>query len=574
VNVDVEPRATASRPRPWWSAPLAVLAVLGLLVGLASCAQDQSGSGPVGGPGSTVFQATLDKEASAGTPQPGGQLAFGLAAETNGWNPYVGQWVGSSYIVGGSIFDPLTAIDPDDKPRPYLAESLTPNADFTEWKIKLRSGISFHNGEKLDAEAVRLNLQTGKTSGLTAQAFVPVTSIDVVDPLTVSVKTSQPWSTFPYALATQAGYMAAPAQLNAPQDVSLAQPIGTGPFVFDTWVRDNSLKVRKNPNYWQRGFPYLDGIEFKVVSDIQGRGAALESGSVDVIELGTPDALLKYQDLAKAGEFQMYTDADGETDETIIALNTSKPPFDDPLAREALATGLDQQELSETSYRGAFPGAWGPFSEGSSSYISKEEAGYPKYDPARARELVEQYKAKHDGQPLKFTALIPPDPVYSAIAQGLQQKAKEFGVEVELQAIEQTQLITRVLGGDYQASGFVLFSSPTLERGYVFIATEPQPQGISLNFTRNLNPNVKAAMDEARATDDPAKQRDAYKKVQKELAKDLDKIFLVHNVGAIVYRNNVHGVRNTHFPDTDVPAYGGWATSPFLTATWKSPASG
>ncbi len=564
VNVD-----TDGRRRSRWTATLGMVAAVALVAVTASCNKDTGG-----GDGATVgstFQPSLDKEYSAGTPRPGGQLSFGLAAETSGWNPYKGQWASSAYIVGGTVFDPLAAIDPQGNGKPYLAERFDHNADFTQWTIKLRPGISFHNAQKLDAEAVRLNLQTGRDQGLTKPAFAPVKSLIVTDPLTLTVEMNTPWSTFPLGLATQAGYMAAPEQLNDPEG-GQAHPIGTGPFIFQSWNRDNTLKVRRNATYWQANqMPYLESIEFRVLADIQGRGQALDSGSVDAMEIATPDALLKYQDGAKKGDYQMYTDVNGETDETIIALNTSKPPFNDPIARQALAAGLDQRELSETSYRSAFPGAWGPFAETSPNYITPQEAGYPKYDPVEARRLVEEYKTKHPGEELKFTALIPPDPVYSEIAQALQQRAKEFGVEVELQQIEQAALINRVLGGDYQASGFVLWSAPTLERGYIFLATDPQ-DGISLNYTRNANPRIKAAMDEARTTDDPAKQKEAYNKVQKELAIDLDKIFLVHNVGAVVYRNNVHGVRNTKFPDTDIPAYAGWYTTPFLTRIWKDQA--
>ncbi|MBI2706580.1 MAG: ABC transporter substrate-binding protein [Actinobacteria bacterium] len=550
------------------SAVLAVFTLMGLAALSFGCAKDPT-TAESSSPGSTAFQAATDREASAGPPQPGGQLSFGLAAETSGWNPYIGQWAGSAYFVANTIFDPLAAIDPQGAAKPYLAEAFTPNADFTQWTIKLRPGINFHNGTKLDAEAVRQNLQTGRDSGLTKLVFETVVSLDPVDNLTLVVKMSKPWSTFPLTLAAQPGYMAAPEQL-ADSANGQANPIGTGPFVFNSWVRDSSLKVRKNPTYWQEGkLPYLDAVEFKVLTDIQGRTAALESGAVDAIEVATPEPLLKYQELARNGDYQMFTDAGLDTDETIIALNTTQPPFNDPIAREAIATGLDQRDLSDTSYSGAFPPAWGPFAEGSRNYLSPEEAGYPKYDPARARQLVEEYKAKNPGQELRFTALIPPEPTYQRIAQALQQRAKEFGVQVDLQAVEQTKLITDVLGGNYQASGFVLFSTPGLDRGYVFIATDPTP-GLSLNFTRYLNPNIKKAMDDARATDDPAKQAEAYKTVQKEMAKDLDKIFLVHNVGAVVYRNNVHGVRNTKFPGTDIPAYAGFATTPFFTATWKS----
>lgn len=557
--------------RSRWFGPIGLVLVAGLLAFAVGCSKDA----PPGADSSTgsTFQQAVDKEASAGTPQTGGQLNFGLAAETSGWNPYIGQWAGSAYIVANAIFDPLAGIDPQGDAKPYLAESFTPNADFTEWKIKLRPGINFHNGAKLDAEAVRTNLQTGRDSGLTKPVFETVTGLTVVDDLTLSVTMSKPWSTFPITLAAQPGYMAAPSQL-ADTANGQSNPVGTGPFVFNSWTRDSTLKVRKNPTYWQKDRPYLDAIEFKVLTDIQGRGAALDSGAVDAIEIGLPEPLLRYQERAQAGEFQMFTDTDTDTDETIIALNTTKPPFNDPIAREAIATGLDQRDLSETSYKGAFPAAWGPFKENSPNYLSPEAAGYPKYDPERAKQLVQQYKTNHPGEELKFTALIPPDPQYSAIAQALQQRAKEFGVTVDLAAVEQTTLITRVLGGDYQASGFVLFSTPSLDRGYVFIATEPAAQGLSLNFTRYLNPNIKKAMDDARSTADKGKQAEAYKTVQKEMAKDLDKIFLVHNVGSIVYRNNVHGVRATTFPGTNIPAYAGFSTTPFSTSTWKDQNAG
>ena len=109
------------------------------------------------------------------------------------------------------------------------------------------------------------------------------------------------------------------------------------------------------------------------------------------MEVATPDTLLKYQDLASKGDFQIITNAEQETDETVIALNTTKEPFNDPLARQALAYGLDQNELSQISYQGAFPGAAGNFVEGSPYYISKQEAGYPEYNPDKAKQLVAEY---------------------------------------------------------------------------------------------------------------------------------------------------------------------------------------
>jgi ABC-type transport system substrate-binding protein len=552
---------------------VATVAAVGILA--ASCARDESSGS--GGNGSGATASTLarsqDREATAGAPQPGGTLNFGLAAETDSWNPYIGQWAGSAYLVANSIFDPLAAVDQSGTIKPYLADSFTPNADFTEWTIKLRPGITFQNGEKLDATAVKTNLDTGRNSGLTKPVFETVTSIDVVDDLTLSIKVSKPWSTFPSTLAAQPGYMAAPAQLADPTH-SQDQPIGTGPFVFVNWQRDSELNVRKNPNYWKKdneghSLPYLDNISFKVLSDTTSRGQALDAGSIDAMEIATPDTILKYNDKAKNGDVQMITTANTQSDTTIIALNTTKPPFDDPIARQAIVAGISQQDLAETSYSNAFPPAESPFPTNSPAYLSRADAGYPPYDPAKAKELVQQYSANHGGAQLEFDALIPPDPQYAAIAQALQQQGQEAGMKINLVKLEQTQLIGKVLTGDYQASGFVLYGSPTFDRAYVFIATMPTP-GLTLNFTRNYDQQLTDAMDAARATDDPAKQAEDWKTVQRRMGADLDKVFLVQNVSAIAYRNNVYGFLTNKFPGSDAVAVAPSLGSPFETAVWKS----
>lgn len=542
---------------PWSTAVLAVA-----LAAAACGGNDSEGSSD------TTLAADLTTEDDAGPPQSGGSIAFGLLGETNNWNPYEGQWASSAYIVGNAIFDPLTAINSDGDTEPYLAESVTSNDDFTEWTIKLRPGIEFHNDEVLDAAALETNLETGQTSGLTAVVFSAVSDIEQVDDLTVKVTMRTPWSTFPQTLSAQPGYIAAPAMLTS--EDGPRNPVGTGPFIFENWVVDATLDVTRNENYWRDGFPYLDSIQFQVLADTQSRTQSLKSGSVDVIQVGTPEQIIDFQELGKEGEYQSYTDVGREVDETIIALNTEVEPFNDPVARQAIATGIDQDVLAETSFLGALPGARGPFTPESPFYVAPDELGYPEYDLARAQELVEEYKSTHDGETIRFTALVPTDPTYQSIAQALQVTAAEAGIEVEIQAMEQTQLITRVLTGDYEAAGFILFSSPTFDRAYPFIATQSAPYpAISLNFTRNDNQAITDAMDEARTTDDPTEQLDAYRKVQEEMASDLDRIFLVHNVGGVAYTNKVHGFLQSTFPDTEEEATPGYGIgAPFTYTVW------
>jgi peptide/nickel transport system substrate-binding protein len=497
-----------------------------------------------------------------------------LAAETDSYSPYASAWSSSAYEVASAIYDPLAAVDDKGVSHPYLAQDFMPNEDFTQWTIKLRAGISFHNGEPLDAAAVKKNIDAARKGVLTSQALTALQDVVVLDPSSVLVKMSRPWSTFPAALSVQVGFMAAPAMLDDPAGTA-ARPIGTGPFVFQDRQRDAYVTTKRNPNYWRKAddgtqLPYLDAAVFKVLPDASSRRQALAAGDVDAIMDLTPDGLTAAIKASENGETQLITDADQETDETIIGFNTTKLPFSDPVARQALAYGIDQQQLSTTVYGGVFPGAWGMFEQSSPYYIAKKEAGYPEHDASKARQLAEQYQAAH-GMPLEFSTLIPPDPQYLAIAQAFQAQAADFGVKVNVQAVEQTQLLSKVIvAGDYEATWFTLWSSPSPDRSYLFLALPPAATGLSLNFSRFDDPTIRDALDRFRSTTNQQTRFETIKVEQQSLAKNLQVLFIVHSHAGFEYSNRAHGLRSTFFPGTDRQAYSPYVTTPFLTTAWKS----
>ncbi len=540
------------------------------LLAAGSCSK---GTGTEGsGPGASVAPAgavARTNDDTAGDPKPGGKLVYGLGAETDGWNPWHNRFAGSSYTVANTFYDLLFMYDPAGEPQPYLAEKAVSSADFKEWTITLRPGVSFHNAEKLDAAAVKANWEVGRTSPLVGAAFSGIKEITGAEgSLEVKVTMNQPWSTFLHTLTAQLGYLTAPSRLAADGGKATAvsrDPIGTGPFKFDSWVDDNVLKVSRAPNYWRKEHPaYLDSIDFRIIADQSGRTASLLAGDLDVMETSDPQALIKFR-AESPQTYQYFTNQSSDADETFIGLNTSKPPFNDPLARQILAYGVDTASLSASAYQSEFSPARGPFQQGSPKFV---ETDYPRYDIAKAQTLHEEYKKKSGGIPLKFSALIPPGIEYQAIAQSLQAQALESGIEVTIVGIEQTQLILKVLSGDYEATGFILFGSPSLDREYVFIASPPVASpGISLNFTRNKNDTLIKAMDDARATSDVEKQRGLYGIVQKEMAKDLAFIFLVHNRSAVVATKNVHGLTKPTLPGGK-PAQ--ISLLPTLYEVWKS----
>jgi peptide/nickel transport system substrate-binding protein len=510
--------------------------------------------------------------AEPGPVRPGGTLTVDLSAETDSFNPFKGTWSIASYEVANAVFEPLAAIDAQGIARPYLAESIMATADFMKWTITARPGVTFQNGEKFDAVALKKNLDTARTVGLATQIFAAVSSIDIVSDRAVAVTMSTPWATFPATLAMQSGYMAAPAMLDDPAGIN-ANPIGTGPFAVQLRQRDSFIRTRKNPNYWRSDatgtrLPYLDGVDFNVVPDATSRTSTLAAGKIDAVDIETADALKAQTDAARQDRMQLITTDGTENDETVLALNTSRPPFDDPVARQALAYAIDQPKLATSAYHDAFPGAWGMFEPGSAYYISKQEAGYPEPDAGRAQQLAHQYQATH-GQPIEFSVLTPPDPQYLTLGQGIQEQLAAVGIKVDLQSIEQTQLIrTVIVTGDFQAAGFVLRSAPTPDQSYVFLATKPNAKGLSLNFSRLDQPQLTAAMNAFRAASDPQSRIDAVTKVQKQLARNLPLIFLLHARSGFAFQNNVRGLHATTYPGSDKESFAPYATTPFYPFAW------
>ncbi len=534
------------------------------LVGVGLIAAGCSSGGGSTDASDTAPKGTINVDLTKKSDAPakdGGKLVYGLNAESDGFAPAVGRWSASTYIIGFSIMDPLTAYDADLNPQPYLAKSLDSNADFTEWTMKLRGGITFHNGDPVDAAIVKKNLDAQKASSLTGETMAFVKDgpdgITTPDSLTVVVHMKKPWSTFPHILTAQVGAIASQSTID-PTGTGNRNPVGSGPFVFDQWTPEKNLTVHKNTSYWRKGYPHLDNIEFRPMADIQSRSKALDAGDVNMFETNDPQQITTMTDRAQnGGDVQIFTDQKGNPAKIFVGLNMTVEPFNDPIARQAVAYAGNVDDLSETAYQGIFPPAYGPFSKNSPFFSDVPD--YPKHDLAKAKELNAEYEAKH-GKPIEFSANITTAPEVAQVGQVLQQQQKEAGIIVHLEPMEQITLILKALTGDYQATGFILFGSPHLDREYVFIAApaKPKPQ-VSLNFTRigldaNGQPNddnkaIVDAMDKARTTQDPVEQKKQYAIVQAEMAKNLNFLFLVGETNAIVSDKSVRGALEYHLPD-------------------------
>ncbi len=531
-----------ARSLPRGTAAVVAFVALGLLA--AGC-----GGGSTADTGNSPGSASRENKdlvESAAKPVVGGRMVYGLIAESNGWNPSTNQWATSGQQVARALFDTLAAFDEKSEIHPYLAAGFEHNADFTQWKIKLRPGVTLANGKPVTAETVVRDQQYLKKSPVMGGAFTFVKGYSTEGDLTVVVDLTDPWANYPMTLTTQFGVVTDPDWLESNDSL---HPIGTGPFMLDTWEIGNKLVVKKNPNYWQvdkngTRLPYLDSIEYRVITDSQSRGNALRAKDIDVLESVNGTQITSFQ---AEPDYQIFSNSKGESSEFFIQLNTTSAPLNDLNARRALAYATDKASITEALTGGLDEPADGPFATSSPWYTPTD---YPQYDPATAKSLVDQVKADHGGD---FTIRLsgPPDTFTQQLEQMLQAQWSAVGITVTIETLEQAALIISVVTGRYQATSWLQFGNPnpSLDSVYWRPDLAVEPPTFSLNFTRLKDEEIGTALKAARATSDPAAFKAAYAIVQKRLAADVPYLWLYHQQVALIASKRVVNLTKYTLPD-------------------------
>jgi peptide/nickel transport system substrate-binding protein len=549
-----------------------VVAILSVLAVFAAACGSSGDDEPEGAEDTTAPDVTV---ASGADVTPGGKIVYGLEAETSGWDPTTDRWAISGNMVAFAIYDPLSAYDADQQIQPYLAESFTPNEDFTSWVIKVRPNIKFHNGEDLDGAAVQLALDGIRASALAGGALRNVASTELVpdDPLAVQVNMTLPWASFPATLTGQAGVVPAPAQLNATDDSKSRRPIGTGPFVYSDWVPDNRFVGSRNDSYWMtdptgNALPYLDEVEFRPIVDVQTRASSLLTGDINMMQTSDTLTINDLREEAATGAIQAVEDR-GENEETFVMFNTQAPPFDNVTARRAVAYATNYEAYRTTFEIDEDRAADSAFAKDSEYYSDPD---FPTYDPAMATQLVQQYE-EETGQPLEFELGTTPVPSNQQAATLLSENYNAVGMSVTVSAIEQGQFITDAVTGNYQANLWRQFGANDPDADYLWWHKSNVVDGISLNIARFANDEVSAALDAARATPDPAVRAEQYKIVQDVWADQVPYVWLNTATWIIAAQNDVRNLGNVALPNpttnvADIPSLPFQSGSHRMTMTW------
>jgi len=538
-----------------------VLAVAGGVL-LSACGGSVAGSAASG--------SSAGRKASSSRPRRGGRLTIGTTNEINSFNPFSGNLDSPGILYARAVFDPLTAVAEDGSIQPYLAESITPNADYTAWTVTVRPGITFHDGTPLDATSLNFYFDSMLATGELKVTMAVLKSATIVGPRSVQVTMKEPWVAFPAYLCgelgtSQIGYVPAPAMIKNPNGGS--HPIGTGPFVFTEWVVNTHFLAKRNPHYWRPGLPYVDEIEFRPIVSTTARAASLLSGTINVMQSSGPQTI---SEVRSNSGIQIITNEHhvvGEPEQNFVLLNTAVAPLDDLSIRQALAHAIDVPRFVSLMTKGLEVPSTGPFAPGT---VYHEKTDYPTYDLKKAKALVAAYRARKGVPSVSF--LTSGGTASLEQVQLIQAMWEEAGIQVSLApSVSDSTQISDTLVGKYQVQLWQQFGVPDPDLNYIFwTGTLVTPVGqISTNFARLKDPLVDAALKTGRTDPHPAARVAAYKAIARQFAIQLPYLWLNRTVWAVASRDTVRGITDATLPSG---AKADWLNQGdvWFTQTWLS----
>ncbi|HEY8216988.1 MAG TPA: ABC transporter substrate-binding protein [Acidimicrobiia bacterium] len=457
--------------------------------------------------------------------KPKGEVTFGLEAETTNYCLTRAQLAISGIQVVAAVYDTLTVPNAKGVAVPYLAKSVEPNADFTEWTIGLRPNVQFQNGEPVDADAVKLNLDNfrgaeGATQNgpLFTIVLKFIQDVQVVDPQTVKVTLNTPVVDFPnYLYSTGRFGIMAPEQINAGADCA-TKMIGSGPFKLEEYQQNEKTVVVANPNYWQKGYPKVQQITFVPVPEAAVRVNQLQGGQLDLMHTSSANAIDTLRGFGPSTA-KLLTQKPGVREIRYYVLLSDDPPFDNPDARQAFAMALDRDEINTIVNKGLFDRANGLMDKDVPGY--EKDAGYPKHNVKKAKSLASQVKSSAGS----FNVILgtTTDPENSREAQLMKEQLGKANIDAEIAQFDQATLINKALSGDIDV---LLWRN--LHGGFTSSADSDNypwwsnyDEGNLINFPHFSNPDTQALLDQGRGESEKSQIEKTFTDFNKAMAKGI-----------------------------------------------------
>jgi len=477
-------------------------------------------------------------------PQRGGTLRYAIEADVDGLNPTSSAISTSGYVMGAAVFDTLATGSVDGDCIPSLAESFEHNEDYTSWTYKLREGILFHDGNEVTAEDVVYSAEVQRNDplvGLAVKPFYPTEgAFEALDRYTVRFNLLDSWANF--CPTSQLAWVASKAWLEAAlEDPTLdQQPVGSGPFRFDSRTEDSVTRFVRNEGYWG-GEAWLDAVEYIPVPDPDTRTDLLLAGEVHALHTTSDEniEILENSD----GIFSLRSQKPHGGAEAFLMLNSSVAPFDDIRARKALAYATPKQDYLTLITAGLGVSADQLFEPGSPYHnpAVKQEADMPDEAVAMAAEYCADLPENCSNGKINMEYMFVEGSVVNQRSAELMEKGWSVAFNVDFDLNNQQQHIQNAALGWYNAVAWRQFGAYRPEGDNVWLMCRTVGF-ISLNWPKYCDEERDALLWEATGTTDEAIRTPLFQELAQKLHDDYLYIFLTHVQWTNSFADNVHGV--------------------------------
>jgi peptide/nickel transport system substrate-binding protein len=473
---------------------------------------------------------------SCGSAAAQSHLRIGLAEDPDILDPTLARtYVGR--IVFASICDKLFDVNAKLEIVPQLALSHETSEDGKSVTIKLRPGVKFHDGEKLDAEAAKYSLERHMTmqGSFRKPDLGPVDKVEVVDPLTVRLVLKSPSSPLIAQLTDRAGMMVSPKAAKEAGDKFGLKPVCAGPYKFVERVQQDRIVVEKFADYWNKDNVHIDRITYLPIVDGTVRLANLKSGGLDLLErlLATDikevkaDSKLKLSSTPDLSYFGITINV-AKTDRAKAPLGQSAK------VREALELAIDREAINQVVFNGEFvPGnQWvGP----DNPYYQKS-VPISKRDVAKAKALIKEAGVT---PPIALDLMVPNQPDVKQVSEVLQAMAAEAGFELKIRLTEFATSLSEGTKGNFQV--YLIGWSGRVDPDQNVI--NHLGCNTPFNWGKYCSEKTQAALNEARTVSDPAKRKVAYEAALTQIEADRPLIYLYHQALIFAHSAKLEGYK-------------------------------
>jgi len=454
--------------------------------------------------GGAAATGALGLPAWAQEAKKGGVLKVAAPANPSSLDPATGG-AGSDHSILWTMYDTLVEWDYETlKPKPGMAKWSFP--DPKTMVLDISAGIKFHDGTPMDAEAVKFNLDRNRTDQRSniKPDLSSVDSAEVTGPLQVTLKLKNPDSALPAILSDRAGMMVSPTNIKALGNETDRKPVGAGPWKFVRWNDNEIIVVTRHADYWRPGRPYLDGIEFNIITENATALRSVVAGQNDMA-FALPARLKPVIERAKN-----LTTVSSPTLYCIqLYLNYARAPLDNLKVRQAINFALDRDAFVKATLSGL--GEPARMTLPSSHWaFNKDVAGMYPHNPEKAKQLLAEAGYK-DGLELTIGGYTDQDSVRRA--EVIQDQLGKAGIRVKFTrgtiAEISAQFFATEKKFDLLVSAWTGRPDPSMTYGLGF------DKDAYYNAGRTADPELSKLIKESRVSEDLAKRAEVFAKIQR-----------------------------------------------------------